>query len=179
MRFVLYGLILGFTLSGFASEGGESGNILIWKTVNTIILLGIIYYFGGKHIKRFLEGRRLSVVSMVEEAQKAKEDSIRALEEAKKKLEEANYKLAEGIKIAQETAKLEREHALKQANEIAERIKKQTQENIAVEVRKAEAVLKKYAAEKALEISQSLIKEKVNPDTTKKLLQKSLNKLEA
>ncbi|MEJ5172955.1 MAG: ATP synthase F0 subunit B [Hydrogenothermaceae bacterium] len=179
MRYISYILMFGLAFSSFASEGGEGGNVLIWKAVNTVILLGIIYYFGGKYIKRFLEGRRQSVASMVEEAQKAKEDSIKALEEAKRKLEEANYKLQEGIKISQETARLEREHALKQANEIAERIKKQAQENIAVEIRKAEAVLKRYAAERALEVAQSLVRERVSPKTTEKLLQNSLKKLEA
>lgn len=162
-----------------ASEGGEGSGILIWKAINTVILLGIIYYFGGKYIKRFLEGRRKSVADMVEEAQRARDESVKALAEAQKKLEEANYKLQEGIKIAQETAKIERENALKQANEIAERIKKQAQENIAVEIRKAEAKLKRYAAEKALEVSKNLIKEKVNSQTTRNLVENSLKKLEA
>lgn len=177
MRKFVY--LLMISLPALASEGGEGSGIILWKAVNMLVLLGIIYYFGGKHIKRFFEGRRQSVASMVEEAQKAKEDSIKALQEAKAKLEEANYKLQEGIKIAQETAKMERENALKQANEIAERIKKQAQENIAIEIRKAEARLKKYAAQKALEVSSKLIKEKANPETTRNLIEKSLRKLEA
>lgn len=178
MRKILYSMFVVFPV--LASEsGGEGSGILIWKAVNMLVLLGIIYYFGGKHIKRFLEGRRQNVVSMVEEAQKAKEDSIKALQEAKAKLEEANYKLQEGIRIAQETARVERENAIKQANEISERIKKQAQENIAVEIRKAEAKLKKYAAQRALEASYTLIKDRVNPETTKVLVEKSLRKLEA
>lgn len=165
--------------SSMASEGtGESG-ILLWKAVNTVILLGIIYYFGGKYIKSFLESRRKSVIDFVQEAQKAKDESIKALEEAQKRLEEANFKLQEGIKIAQETAKLERENALNQANEIAQRIKKQAEENIAVEIRKAEAKLKRYAAQRALEVSRSLVQGQVDEKTTSNLIKNSLNKLEA
>lgn len=172
-------LALLIIIPALASEGGESSGVLIWKAINTLILLGVIYYFGGKYIKKFLEDRRKSVIDMVEEAQKAKNESIKALEEAQKKLEEANYKLQEGIKIAHQTAKVEREHALKQANEISERIKKQAQENIAIEIRKAEAKLKRYAAEKALEVSKNLIKEKSTPQTTRDLVENSLRKLEA
>lgn len=177
MRKFTYLLLI--SIPAIASEGGEGSGVLLWKAINMLVLLGIIYYFGGRHIKRFLEGRRQSVASMVEEAQKARENSLRALEEAKARLEEANYKLQEGIKIAQETAKKERENALKQANEISERIKKHAEDTINVEIRKAEAKLKRYAAQKALEVSSKLIKEKANPETTKGLVEKSLKRLEA
>lgn len=177
MRKIAY-LVL-FVLPAVASEGGEGSGVLLWKAVNMAVLLGIIYYFGGKYIKKFLEDRRQTVACMVEEAQRAKEESVRALQEANSKLEEANYRLQEGIRIAQETARQERESALRQANEMAERIKKQAEESIAVEIRKAEVKLKKYAAQKALEISSKLIKENVNPQTTKALVEKSLKRLEA
>lgn len=177
MRKLIYLVLLATPV--LASGGEEGSGVLLWKALNTLILLGIIYYFGGKYIKRFFEVRRKSVVDMVEEAQRAREESVKALQEAQRKLEEAKYKLQEGIKIAQETAKLERENALNQANEIAERIKKQAEDNIKVEIRKAEARLKRYAAERALEVSKRMVLEQVNQNTTQKLVQNSLKKLEA
>lgn len=177
MRKLIYLVLLATPV--LASGGEEGSGVLLWKALNTLILLGIIYYFGEKYIKRFFEVRRKSVVDMVEEAQRAREESVKALQEAQRKLEEAKYKLQEGIKIAQETAKLERENALNQANEIAERIKKQAEDNIKVEIRKAEARLKRYAAERALEVSKRMVLEQVNQNTTQKLVQNSLKKLEA
>ncbi|MCX7738212.1 MAG: ATP synthase F0 subunit B [Hydrogenothermaceae bacterium] len=177
MRKLVYLILLA--MPALASGGEESSGVLLWKAINTLILLGIIYHFGGKYIKRFFEGRRKSVADIVEEAQRAREESVKALEEAQRKLKEAKYKLQEGIKIAQETAKLERENALNQANEIAERMKNQAQENIKVEIRKAEARLKRYAAERALEVSKRMLLEQVNQNTTQKLVQNSLKKLEA
>nr|BAU79817.1 putative ATP synthase F0 subunit beta [uncultured Aquificaceae bacterium] len=163
----------------FASEGGEESGVLFWKAVNTVILIGIIAYFGGKYIKKFLNDRRESVANMVLEAQKAKEDSIKALEEAKRRLEEANYKLEEGIKIAKETAENERKHAIDQANEIAERIKSQAKETINIEIKRAELKLKKYATQKAIEVAQNLLNQKVDSQTSKTIIDKTIKGLEA
>ncbi|MGB9766398.1 MAG: hypothetical protein ACPLXN_02885 [Sulfurihydrogenibium sp.] len=163
----------------FAGEGGEESKILIWKAINTVVLLAIVAYFGGKHIKKFLEDRRQAVANMVLEAQKAKEDSIKALQEAKRKLEEANYKLEEGIKLAKETAENERKQALAQANEIAERIKAQAKETIDIEVKKAELKLKRYATQKAIEVAQNLLSQKVDSETSKAIINKTIKGLEA
>jgi F-type H+-transporting ATPase subunit b len=83
------------------------------------------------------------------------------------------------VKITEQTAKLEREKALQEAEEIAKRIKEQAKEAINIEIRKGEAELKKYAVEKALEISEKLIKEKMDESVNKKLLNKTIKSLEA
>ncbi|GAB6071691.1 hypothetical protein JCM14244_00680 [Venenivibrio stagnispumantis] len=161
----------------FAGEEASHSSELFWETVNTIILLGIIAFFGGKYIKKALNDRREAVISMVEEAKKAREDSIKAIKEAEEKLKEAQYKLEEGKRIAQERAKMEREHAIAQANEIAERIKKQAKETINIEIKKAESYLKKYATEKAIEIANKIIAENMNDNLNKAVVKNSIKKL--
>ncbi len=174
-------LLLSLVVVGhsIASESSGEGSILLWKTVNTVVLLGIVAFFGGKYIKKFLNDRRNSVADMVLQAQKAKEDSEKALEEAKRKLEESKYKLEESIKIAKEMAEAERNQAISKANEIAERIKLQAKESINIEIRRAELKLKKYAAEKAIEISKHLIENSVDEELNKSIIRKTLKNLEA
>jgi F-type H+-transporting ATPase subunit b len=116
---------------------------------------------------------------MIEEAKKAKEESERSLNEAKKQLKEAEIKFKETIKIAEETAKKEREAALSEAKEIAERIKAQAKETVEVEVKKGQAKLKEYAVQKALEASEKVIKEKINPATNKTVVKNVIKQLEA
>jgi F-type H+-transporting ATPase subunit b len=183
----VWGLLLILLIAGisFATEGGASSEEsahateLMWKTINLLIMLAAIFFIAKKYIVKFFKDRRESVASMVEEAKKAKEDSIKALEEANKKLEDAKFRLEESVKITEQTAKLEREKALQEAEEIAKRIKEQAKEAINIEIRKGEAELKKYAVEKALEISEKLIKEKMDESVNKKLLNKTIKSLEA
>jgi len=162
----------------FASEGGAGGE-LFWKTVNTVILFAIIFFVAKKYVVKYFSDRKKSIESMILEAQKAKEESEKALAEAKAKLEEAKMKSAETLKIAEETAKQEREQAINEAKEIAERIKAQAKEAVEIEVQKGQAILRKYAVEKALEISEKLVKEQINPDVNKAIIKKALKTLEA
>ncbi len=167
------------SLSLAAEDSLTGGPALFWKGVNTVLMLIILYFLAWKFVKKFFIQRRESIKNMVEEAKKAREDSLKALEEAKQKLEDANYKLEESLKIAEETAKMEREQAIKEAEEIADRIRKQAKETVMVEIKRGEQELKKYAVQKALEISEELLKEGMNPEVNKLLLKKTLKKLEA
>ncbi len=161
----------------FASETGDHPNELFWKTVNTIILLALLVWIIKKWGVQFFRNRRESIKNIVEEAQKAQQESLNALKEAEAKLADAENKFQESLKIAEETAKKEREVALKEAEEIAERIKQQAKEAVDVEIKRGEAELRKYAAKKALEISEKLIKEKVNPEVEKEMIEKTLKAL--
>ncbi len=177
MRKALLLFLLVFSLA-FAGGGAEHGGMmLVWKTINTIILIGALFYIIKRWGIQFFENRRNTVVSMVEEAKKAKEESEKALKDAEAKLEEAKMKFTESLKIAEETAKKERETAVKEANEMAERIKAQAKEAIQVEIKRGENELRKYAVKKALEISEKIIKDKVNPDVEKEIIKKTLKAL--
>ena len=174
-------LIISIFLIGHAvaAEDLLTPKALFWKGVNTLLMLIILYLVAWKFIKKFFIDRRENIKNIVEEAKKARDDSRKALEEANQKLEEAKYKLEESLKIAEETAKLEREQALKEAQEIADRIKKQAKETVEIEIKRGEQELKKYAVQKALEISQQLLKENINPEVNKVILKETLKKLEA
>ena len=173
-------LILSLIATGFAfaSEGGNNTE-LVWKTINTIILFALIFIVAKKYVVKYFSNRKKTIESMIEEAQKAKEESEKALKEAKQKLEEADIKYKESIKLAEETAKQEREAALNEAKEIAERIKQQAKEAVDVEIKKAKAKLRKYAVEKALEVSESLVKESINPEVNKAVIKRTIKQLEA
>ena len=172
MRTALGLFLLAFSLA-FA-EGGGTQNILFWKIINTVILVIALIIIYKKWVAPALEKRRDNVEQMIKEARQAKLQSAEELKEAERKLEEAKLKFEETLKIAKQTAEMERENAKKEALEIAERIKQQTQEAIEVETKKAQNELRKYAVQKAIEISEKLVKEKANPELEKEMIQKTL-----
>jgi len=173
--------ILGLTITGlaFANEGNSSaeGYLLLWKTINTLILIGGLVLVYKKWLGPALEKRRRNVAEMVLEAKRTMESSEKALKEAEIKLEDAKQKFEETIRLAQETAEQERQSAVKEAEEIAKRIKAQAEETIEVEVKKAQAELRKYAVHKAIEISEKIIKEKMNPEVEKEIINKTIRAL--
>lgn len=172
MRIALGLFLLAFSFS-FA-EGGEATRVLFWKIVNTVILVIVLAIIYKKWIAPALEKRRDTVEQMIKEARQAKLQSAEELKEAERKLEDAKLKFEETLKIAHQTAQMERENAKKEAMEIAERIKQQTKEAIEVETKKAQNELRRYAVQKAIEISEKLVKEKANPELEKEMIQKTL-----
>ncbi len=174
MRNILL-LTLGIVSVALASE--EVQGLMIWKIINTILLVALLAWIIKKWGISFFENRRKSIASMVEEAQKAQEESKKALEDAKAKLEDAKMKFEESLKIAEETAKKEREIAIKEAEEMAERIKSQAKDTIMVEIKRGENELRKYAVHKAIEISEKIVKEKINPEVEKEIILKSLKSI--
>ncbi len=175
MRYALL-MVLSFIGISLASEGESSA--LFWKTVNTIILFAIVYIVAKKYVVKYFSERKKSIEEMIKEAEKAKEESERFLKEAQAKLEEAKLKHKETLEIAAETAQREREQALNEAKEMAERIKESAKETVQIEIEKGKAVLRKYAVEKAIEVSEKLIKDKINPEVNKQLVKKTLKTLE-
>ncbi len=167
--------ILG-TVSVAVASGGE-GSLLVWKIINTVILVILLAWIIKKWGVQFFENRRKTIASMVEEAQKAQADSRKALEEAKAKLEDAKMKFEESLKIAEETAKKEREVALKEAQEMANRIKEQAKEAVMIEIKRGENELRKYAVQKAIEISEKVVKEKISPEVEKEIIMKTLKSI--
>ncbi|WP_456401192.1 F0F1 ATP synthase subunit B family protein [Persephonella sp.] len=176
MKNILLLAVLSFS-TAYAGGGEHGGMMLVWKAINTLILVGALYYIIKRWGVQFFENRRKAVTAMVEEAKKAKEESEKALEDAKAKLEEAKMKFTESLKIAEETAKKEREVSLKEANEMAERIKAQAKEAVQVEIKRGENELRRYAVRKALEISEKMIKEKVDSEVEKEIINKTLKAL--
>ncbi|WP_457642818.1 F0F1 ATP synthase subunit B family protein [Persephonella sp.] len=168
-------LTLGTVSVAFASGGGEG--LMIWKVLNTLILVALLAWIIKKWGVQFFENRRKAIASMVEEAQKAQEESRKALENAQAKLEDAKMKFNESLKIAEETAKKEREVALKEAQEIADRIKQQAKEAIMVEIKRGENELRRYAVHKAIEISEKIVKEKISPEVEKEIILKTLKSI--
>jgi len=170
-------LLLALGTVSVALASGDVQGLLVWKILNTVILVALLAWIIKKWGIAFFENRRKSIASMVEEAQKAQQESKKALEDARAKLEEAKMKFEESLKIAEETAKKEREMAVKEAQEIAERIKSQAKDTIMVEIKRGENELRRYAVHKAIEISEKIVKEKINPEVEKEIIIKSLKSI--
>jgi F-type H+-transporting ATPase subunit b len=155
----------------------NGGHILFWKFVNTVILFALLYWILRKPISDFINNGIESVVSKFEKAKQEKEEALKLLKEAEEKSKAAKEE-AEKIKAyAKEVAQREKEQILAEAKQTAERIVKMADEEIEKEVYKAKEELKKFAAQKAIELSESRLKNTITPELNKKLIESSLEKI--
>jgi len=155
----------------------HGSNILFWKLVNTVILIAILYWILRKPISRFISEGINAVVSRFEKAKVEKEEALKLLKEAEEKSKEAKEEAEKILAYSKDLAQKEKEQILAEAKATAERIVKMADEEIEKEVYRAKEELKKFAAQKAVEIAEQRLKESVTPEINKKLIETSLQKL--
>lgn len=179
----LIGVLISVGVAAAAEHGGgaqelESPAVLIWKGINIAIVVGALVYFFKEPFLKWIEDYKNSILKSVQEAEENHRKAKEELQKAKEALEEAKRKYEEGLKVAEETAQREREQIISQAKEVAERIREKAQKVIEIETNKAKEELRKYAAEKAIALSQTMLKEVFSdPEQQKRFAEKMLSEL--
>ena len=155
----------------------HGSHLLFWKTVNTVILIAILYYLLKKPISEFISDGINAIAGKFERAKQEKEEALSLLKEAEKKSQEARAEAERIVKYSQELAEKEKHQIIAEAKATAERVIKMADEEIEKEVYKAKEELKKFAAMKAVELAEKKLKTAINPETNKNFIESSLQKL--
>ncbi len=153
---------------------------LIWKGLNILAFLGIVYYFGRKPISeafnKYFHALTERLIASEKELLQAQEE----LKRAKESLQDAKRRYEEQLKISQQTAQTIKEEEEKKAQEIANRIREKAKEVIDIELKKAKGELLRYGAERAYQLSVELLKERFKDEKVQTAyIEKSLKNLEA
>jgi len=156
----------------------HSPGVLLWKGINIAIVVGALVYFFKEPFKKWVEDYKNQIVKNITEAEEEHRKAKEELERARKSLEEAKERYEESLKVAEETAQRERETIITQAQEVAQRIKEKAQKVIEIETNKAKEELRKFAAKKAIELSEGMLKEAFSdPEVQKRFTERMLSEL--
>jgi F0F1-type ATP synthase, subunit b len=77
---------------------------LIWKGLNILLFLAIVYYFGRKHISQAFEGFFSKLTEGLESSERELKQAKETLERAKAEYEDAKRRHTEQIELAKQTA---------------------------------------------------------------------------
>lgn len=153
---------------------------LLWKGVNIVAFLAIVYHFGKKPISeafgRFFHGLTEKLLTSEKELEKAQNE----LRRARESLQDAQRRYKEQLEISQRTAEGIKADEQKKAHEVAERIREKATEAIEIELKKAKEELVRYGAERAHALAVKILSERFSNERIQKAyVEKSLEKLEA
>ncbi len=143
----------------------------LFKVVNFLLLVFLLFWFLRKPIKSKLKERHEFLRRNLEEAEKEKALWEKQLEELKirvKGLEEEAKLIREKI-IAE--AQREKERILEEAKREAERIRLQAQRTMEEERRKLENLFREKLVLRTLKLLEKILKEHLTPKDQKKLLE--------
>ncbi len=172
--------ILFFPNVIFASqEAGHHGiESLTWYYVNSFIFFAVLFFFLRKPMKKAFQDRKTSVFNNINEAAKIFNDAQKELQIAQKKhecLDEELGKIKDGILAeAEEQAK----SIINIANKKATYLKDSARQMILAEEQKALKNLSKEFGEMLIQSATKDIKESLNADVDKKLIERGIDSAE-
>jgi F-type H+-transporting ATPase subunit b len=174
---------LTFAAYAFGSGGGEEGehgSILkdyIYKIINFLILVIILFKFGKKPLGDFLKKRTELIEKTLTEAKEAKEAALKALKEAEERLKTKDAEVAAIVAAAKKSGEVERDRIIEESGKLKEKILEQAKTNIEFELKHAKESIKAEAVELAMELAEKKLKDKLTRGEQERLLDESLVKI--
>lgn len=167
-------MALGLCLAplGLAEEkGGPAEPNMTWEWVNFAILVGLFGYLGVKKGGPFFDSRASEIRKGIDEANQVKADSDAKIAAINSKLGRLDAEIAS----LRESAASERRAGEQRLKEETERELQRIAAHAGAEIEttgKAERIaLQRYAAKLALELAETKVKARMNPDAEDALVQ--------
>jgi F-type H+-transporting ATPase subunit b len=178
--FALLLALLPFAL-GFSSAEETHGSPLtdiLGKTVNFIILFGGLGFLLAKPLRKFLEEAGLAVEKTIQKTLQARKDAEQKLEELKERMQGLEAEARKIREDSQEAGKRDSDRLLAQARQEGDRIKSLAEMEINAHAQAVQAELREYAAERAVSLAETNIKQRMTPEFHIRLIDKSIRQLD-
>lgn len=163
-----------------ASEGGGEGSSLstmIWRVVNFIILMALLWKLLADKIRTYFVDRREEIAQMIDEADKAKADAEAQYTDIQQKLKNVEKDIQDIKGAIMGELGSEKARIIEEGKVAAERIIQQAKWTAEQEVVKAKNELKDHVVEMAGDMASGMITKSMTPDDQKRILEEYLEKV--
>ena len=149
----------------------------IWKVVNVVVLVAIIYIFAKKPVGKALSSSADSAQKVISDAREAEVKLTAELDEMRGKIAGLEKEAEEIVKTARKDAAIEKERIIEEGRHEIERMKRQASFALEQERRKAEADLRHWIAEESVALAEKEMKQEMNQNQQNKLVKKYMDEL--
>jgi len=179
----IIGLILLFSLLStyiFASVEDHATTPMIdfiWKVLNVIVLVAIIYKFAKKPVKTALSNNAKLAKQLMDEAKETEEKITSNLSDMRSKISDIEKEAVEMVESAKKDAESEKNRIIEEGKKEISRMTEQARFVLKQENRKAENELRHWIAEESVKLAEVRLKEELNHKNQKKLVEKYTDQL--
>ncbi|MDX9821890.1 MAG: hypothetical protein RBT20_08145 [Syntrophales bacterium] len=169
-------------VAAYASGGGEGGGKekwieFGWKSVNFIILVGLLYWLLAGKLKEFFVDRGKNIRKALEDAIAAKEEAEKKFKEYELRLEKANEEIAKISDMIKAQGETEKQKIIEDARKTAEKMKEDTQARMEQEFKKAGSQLRAEAALLSVQMAEELLKKNLSAKDHETMVRDYLDKV--
>lgn len=173
--FALIALVVSETEGGSAGLLSVNGGLAFWTTLTFILLLILLTKFAWKPILSALKQREDTIKDSLEQAEKAKDEAKQILLENQNSLakaEEESKKIIEQSRLYAENLK---EQMMKDSKEQSKKLIEEASAEIDRKKNAAFDELKNQIAEISVQAAEKILRENIDADKNKKLVDKYIN----
>jgi F-type H+-transporting ATPase subunit b len=177
-------LVLALVWVAYASSGGEGGKeegspvmMMVWRIVNFLILMAILWKLLADMVKKFFGNRRAEITQMIEEADKAKADAEKQFAEYNEKLKNVEKDISDIKNAIMGELEGEKQRIIDEGKVAADRIVAQAKWSAEQEVLKAKNQLKNQVVDMAGDMAAGLVTNSMTPEDQKRLIEEYLDKV--
>lgn len=173
-------LLLMLTASVVAASGEESelNTEYAWdqfyKFFNLALVLVVLFLLLRKPVANFFRERARKIDESLEAAEISRREAEAKLAEVEEQIAGLEQKMEEIRQTAQQEGEAEKARIIEAAEREAEKILASAERNIENRARAAKADLKAYAAGLAIEQARELLRERIDDDEERRLLERLL-----
>ena len=150
----------------------------LFKLVNTLIVVGILYKVAYHPIRNFLRDRREGIRKALEESRAAREEAEKQLAEQRSKVADLEAELVRVREQGEKEREAMRERLEEEQENQAKRLLEQTRTTIELEASKARAELQNQAASLALSLAEEMLKKELGEADQERFVENYLARLE-
>lgn len=186
LRITVFFIVLSLIVSiGIACAGGGgeehagpwTSELLFWRVVNTVVLVGFLVYVMKKPIMTFFSERREQIAKDLDDAKDKREKAEALIREYEQKIAGMEKELERMRGELAATAEAESTKLVANAERMATTMVEAAKVTAEQEVRKAKIALKNEAVTLAVGIAEALIREKINDADRKRIVEDYLGKV--
>lgn len=163
--------VLAAAGGGHAEESPWTTSMLVWRVINTIALIALLVYFLKKPLVTYFIERKAQIQKDLEDAKEQRIKAEELIQEYKTKIagmeNELDLMRAELKKVADAESTRVVANADRMGADMIEAARLAAEQ----EVRKAKAALKAEAVQLAVKLAESLVREKINENDRKRLVE--------
>lgn len=169
--------------AALAAEAGEvhhkafSLTEELFKVVNTLIVVAIVYKLAAKPLRNYLADRREGISRALADSQRAREEAEKMLEEQRGRVADLEAELSRVRRQGEEERRTMGERLQADQEAQARRLLEQTRNTIELETMKARADLQDEAARLALGLAEEMLKKELGPEDQKRFVEDYLARL--
>jgi F-type H+-transporting ATPase subunit b len=180
---LLFGLLTLTTASASGGGGSHEGPNwfdFTWRTVNFLILAGVLYWLLAKKVRDFFTGRREGIRTALAQAETDRREAQKKFREYDEKLTQATGEIDEITRMIRDQGLAEKERIIADARKAAEKMKEDTQARMEQEFNKASRELRIEAVRLSTQMAAELLRKNIDPDDhealVKDYIEKAVNK---